>query len=410
MLGRIVPVPWKAEQRPAFLRKASTRLPRHCPFSPAPLPHASSLCPPQAPTRSSDWRVATSIAPSWWPASCLPTPSCWARWARWGCPRCRRVGHKRVVFVRGRGAAGGRAGRGHAARTALHAAGRQRQLRQPSRISAMHSRRMPHRALLHSLALLPIMCGRSEGAPTYWGVRWFESIHIDAQSCCRACRRLLACLLARLCMRTPTVPQSVGSSWSQGAAVPAAVWQHRAGWGSNRSKGATAEGRVLGECGSCCVAGAGERPARGPGISRELRRSPGPAAAPPFELPSADPRANPDSQRLRGAGRRVRRLLRGAGRRRCAHQPGALHGASPTAALLGGAVSMQAQLQPSAELLAPAARPPALPCPPSSPRQVVPYDDVPEGTYRWLCELPVAAISLDFLGVPGACGAADTCA
>ncbi|PSC76117.1 5-methyltetrahydropteroyltriglutamate-homoc ysteine s-methyltransferase isoform A [Micractinium conductrix] len=33
---------------------------------------------------------------------------------------------------------------------------------------------------------------------------------------------------------------------------------------------------------------------------------------------------------------------------------------------------------------------------------VVPYDDVAEGTYRWLIELPVAAISLDFCGVPGA--------
>ena len=33
---------------------------------------------------------------------------------------------------------------------------------------------------------------------------------------------------------------------------------------------------------------------------------------------------------------------------------------------------------------------------------VVPYDDVPAGTYRWLVGLPVAALSLDFLGVPGA--------
>jgi 5-methyltetrahydropteroyltriglutamate--homocysteine methyltransferase len=33
---------------------------------------------------------------------------------------------------------------------------------------------------------------------------------------------------------------------------------------------------------------------------------------------------------------------------------------------------------------------------------VVPYDDVEEETYGWLVQLPVAAISLDFLGVPGA--------
>ena len=33
---------------------------------------------------------------------------------------------------------------------------------------------------------------------------------------------------------------------------------------------------------------------------------------------------------------------------------------------------------------------------------VVPYDDVPEGTYRWLVHLPVAAVSLDFLGSPAA--------
>lgn len=32
---------------------------------------------------------------------------------------------------------------------------------------------------------------------------------------------------------------------------------------------------------------------------------------------------------------------------------------------------------------------------------VVPYDDVPEGTFAWLTDLPVAALSLDFLGVPG---------
>ncbi|KAL4447714.1 hypothetical protein ABPG75_004933 [Micractinium tetrahymenae] len=33
---------------------------------------------------------------------------------------------------------------------------------------------------------------------------------------------------------------------------------------------------------------------------------------------------------------------------------------------------------------------------------VVMFDDVPEETYKWLVQLPVAAISLDFLGVPGA--------
>jgi Cobalamin-independent synthase, N-terminal domain len=33
---------------------------------------------------------------------------------------------------------------------------------------------------------------------------------------------------------------------------------------------------------------------------------------------------------------------------------------------------------------------------------VIPYDDVSEEVYTWLVELPVAAISLDFCGVPGA--------
>ena len=33
---------------------------------------------------------------------------------------------------------------------------------------------------------------------------------------------------------------------------------------------------------------------------------------------------------------------------------------------------------------------------------VIPYDDVSEEVYSWLVELPVAAIGLDFCGVPGA--------
>lgn len=33
---------------------------------------------------------------------------------------------------------------------------------------------------------------------------------------------------------------------------------------------------------------------------------------------------------------------------------------------------------------------------------VVPYDDVDEEVYTWLVQLPVAAIGLDFCGVPGA--------
>jgi hypothetical protein len=33
---------------------------------------------------------------------------------------------------------------------------------------------------------------------------------------------------------------------------------------------------------------------------------------------------------------------------------------------------------------------------------VIPYDDVVEDVYTWLVELPVAAISFDFCGVPGA--------
>ena len=33
---------------------------------------------------------------------------------------------------------------------------------------------------------------------------------------------------------------------------------------------------------------------------------------------------------------------------------------------------------------------------------VLPYDDVSEDVYSWLIELPVAAIGLDFCGVPGA--------
>ncbi len=39
---------------------------------------------------------------------------------------------------------------------------------------------------------------------------------------------------------------------------------------------------------------------------------------------------------------------------------------------------------------------------------VIPYDDVCEEVYTWVIELPVAAISLDFCGVPGAAAGNNT--